>query len=69
MWFVGSFGGWTADGWCVEKTNNVKDSTKHPQIAPGSSPGPSKNHGWGGVESSTSMDGVWDWVVGLTEDG
>ena len=24
---------------------------------------------WGGVESSTSMDGVWDLVVGLTEDG
>ena len=65
--------GLTEDGWCVGSYKQIgtfklqlskllpllDHSTKHPQIiAPGSSPGPSKNHGWGGVESSTSMDGV-----------
>ena len=71
------FGGWTADGWCVGSYKQIgtfklqlskllpllDHSTKHPQIiAPGSSPGPSKNHGWVGWSGVVDVDGwcgIW----------
>ena len=52
------FGGWTADGWCVGSykqigTFKLQLSKLLPLLDL-----PRTMGGWGGVESSTSMDGV-----------